>query len=61
MISGRGGRGGGLGGPEDRVDLHLVDLRIQDPQPAASGAEHRILLGDLLNPGHQPLQLVQIG
>ena len=32
----------------DRVDLHLVDLRVEDPEPAAARAEHRVLLGDPL-------------
>ena len=34
--------GHGALGAHDRADLHLVDLRMQDRQPAAARAEHRV-------------------
>ena len=39
MRSLHGARGAG-----DRADLHLVDLRVHDPEPAAARAEHRVRL-----------------
>ena len=33
-------------GEHDRLDLHLVDLGMHDPQPAAAGAEHRVDLAE---------------
>ena len=41
----------------DRRDLHLVDLRVQDPEAAAAGAEHRIGLGELLHALERALKL----
>ena len=49
-----------LGGAHDRVDLHLVDLGIQDPEPAAAGAEHRVALVDFLDPRQQHLELLEV-
>ena len=34
---------------DDRLDLHLVDLGVEDPEPAAARAEHRV---DLLQRAH---------
>ena len=34
----------------DRPHLHLVDLRPLDADPAAAGAEHRVRLGERLDP-----------
>ena len=44
----------------DRLDLHLVDLGIEDPQPAAARAEHRVLLVDLLHARERLLELRQV-
>ena len=35
-------RGRGAGGEHDRLDLHLVDLGVDDAEPAAARAEHRV-------------------
>src|SRR5690349_5997222 len=56
--------GRGLGGDEgsrNRRDLHLVDLRIEDPEPAAAGAEHRVALMDLLHASEGAFQLMDLG
>ncbi len=60
MISGRGAVVRGLGGAQDGVDLHLVDLGVEDPQPHAAGAEHRVLLGDVVDAVEQPLELGEV-
>jgi hypothetical protein len=49
-----------VGGAQDRVDLHLVDLGVEDAEPAGAGAEHRVLLGDRLGAGEQALELGQL-
>ena len=49
-----------LGRPQDRLDLHLVDLRVEDPEPAPAGPEHRVRLGDLLDSREQSLELLQL-
>ena len=36
----------GAGGEHDRLDLHLVDLGVHDPEPAAARAEHRVDLAE---------------
>ncbi len=51
----------GLCGAEDRLDLHLVDLRVEDPEAAAAGAEHRVLLGDLLDAREHALEVSELG
>ena len=48
------------GGAHDRLDLHLVDLGVEDPQPAAAGAEHRVLLVDLLHALERRLELLEV-
>ena len=45
---------------QDRVDLHLVDLGVEDSEPAAARAEHRVLLGDALGRLHQLLELLEV-
>ena len=35
----------------DRADLHLVDLRVLQPEPAAARAEHRVRLVQRADPG----------
>ncbi len=37
------------GGLEDRADLHLVNLRVGDAEPASAVAEHRVHLGELVD------------
>ena len=49
-----------LGRAHDRVDLHLVDLGIQDAEPDPARAEHRVALVDLLHPREQLLELVEV-
>jgi hypothetical protein len=56
MISSRGARSTDVNARADRLDLHLVDLRMQDRQPAASGAAHRIGLAKLLHVGDELVQ-----
>ena len=41
------------------LDLHLVDLGIEDPEPAAARAEHRVLLVDLAPSRQQRLELAR--
>ena len=60
MISGSGLVVHGRDRPHDRLDLHLVDLGIEDPQPAAARAEHRVLLVDLLDPRERLLELLEV-
>ena len=48
------------GRAHDRLDLHLVDLGHQDPEPAAAGAEHRVLLVDLLHARERLLELLEV-
>ena len=38
-------------GAGDRADLHLVDLRVHEPEPAAARAEHRVRLVQRADPG----------
>ncbi|MPM36798.1 hypothetical protein SDC9_83400 [bioreactor metagenome] len=47
------------GGPDDGLGLHVRDLRVEQRQAAAAGAEHRVRLGELLHPGQQRLLLGQ--
>jgi hypothetical protein len=58
----------GVGGGEDRPDLHLVDLGVQDPEAHPAGAEHRVgllqgarpvALGALLHVARMREELVQ--
>ena len=42
-------------GAHDRPHLHLVDLGIEDAQPAAAGAQHRVDLAQRLDPRGDPL------
>ena len=44
-----------LRGARDRAHLHLVDLRPLDAEPAAARAEHRVRLGERLDPAAHPL------
>ena len=39
-----------IAAPDDRADLHVADLGIDDRQPAAAEAEHRVELVELLDP-----------
>jgi len=36
--------------PDDRADLHLVDLGVLEPETAAAGAEHGVRLAQLVDP-----------
>ena len=45
---------------EDRPRLHLVDRRVQDPQPHAARAEHRVDLLQRAHPLERALQLGQV-
>ena len=47
---GAGSLGDGVGGPDDRAHLHLVDLGPLEAEPAAARAEHRVRLAELLDP-----------
>ena len=42
-------------GAHDRPHLHLVDLGVQDAEPAAARAQHRVDLAQRLDPGAQAL------
>ena len=48
-------------GSHDRAHLHLVDLGVHQAQPAAAGAQHRVLLGQRPHPAGDPLQLGDLG
>ena len=54
MISTCGGSparsGDGAGGARDRANLHLVDLRVGEPEPAAARPEHRVGLVERADP-----------
>ena len=45
----------GQGGAHDRADLHLVDLRPLQAEPAAACPEHRVRLVQRLDPASHPL------
>ena len=49
--------------PDDRADLHLVDLRMEQPEPAAARAEHRVRLPELLDPLAHPVigRVLEVG
>ena len=49
------------GGLEDGARLHLGDLGERDAEAAAAQAEHGIDLVQLLHPGQQNAQFLQLG
>ena len=46
---------------QDCLDLHLVDLGIQDAQSASARSEHWIALVDLLDALQHSLELRELG
>ena len=54
------GANGGRGA-EDRAHLHLVDLGMDQPEPHAAGAEHRVALGECLDALERVLEGGRIG
>ena len=54
MISARASAAAGRSAAaHDGAHLHLVDLGVQHPQPAAAGAQHRVLLVQRARPARQ--------
>ena len=64
MISRCGASAGALahgrGGPEDRPHLHLVDLGMDQPEPHAARAEHRVALLERAHALELVLELAQL-
>ncbi len=49
--------GDGQRGPDDRTHLHLVDLRVEEPEPAAARPQHRVRLAERPDPARHLLRL----
>ena len=47
-------------GADDRAHLHLVDLRVEEPEPAGAPAEHRVRLVQRADPLAHPLVLLLV-